>query len=80
MAKATKKRKKLTPAQRRMVQQIRALTEDKKFPPTIRELAAALGYDSANAVSGILLRLVREGYVTREEGKPRSLCVQPWVR
>ena len=53
------------------------------FPPTIRELCAALGINSTNGVNDHLRLLERKGLILREEQRGRTLRLSPaglrWV-
>lgn len=44
-----------------------------RFGPTVREIAQAVGLRSTSTVQGHLLRLERDGYIERLNGKPRTL-------
>lgn len=43
------------------------------YPPTVREIAAALGFRSTSAVIFHLAALERKGYLERKKGIPRAL-------
>ncbi len=43
------------------------------FPPTIREIGRHLGIKSTNGVNDHLMALQKKGFLTREEGKSRTL-------
>ena len=45
------------------------------YPPSIRDLGEEVGLKSASTVSFMLTKLKEKGYVTWEEGKPRTLRV-----
>jgi repressor LexA len=47
------------------------------YPPTIPEIAAAVGLRSDSSVHHHLVRLRAEGYVTWEDGKARTLRFCP---
>ncbi|MCM3791326.1 transcriptional regulator [Domibacillus indicus] len=47
----------------------------KKYPPSIREIDDAVELNSCSTVKGHLDRLKVSGYVTWEQGKPRTLNV-----
>lgn len=66
---------KLSPAQTRTLKAIARLTQKRGISPTIRELAKELRYASANAVTGILQRLVAHGAVKKDPKSPRSLRI-----
>ena len=46
---------------------------DNSFPPTIREIGAATGINSTSVVNYNLNKLVRHGFLEREEAKSRGL-------
>jgi repressor LexA len=46
---------------------------DNSFPPTIREIGAATGINSTSVVNYNLNKLVRHGFMEREESKSRGL-------
>lgn len=64
----------LTERQGEVVRMISHLTEAKGYPPTVRELGAALGL-SNQAVADHLRVLRRKEWVTWEHGQPRTLRV-----
>ena len=46
------------------------------FPPTVRELAVAMGVKSTNTIADFLLRLEREGYIENKgERKDHAIRV-----
>lgn len=50
------------------------------YPPTLREIGAAVGLKSASSVSYQVRELQRKGYLSREEGRPRTTTLrQPGV-
>lgn len=65
----------LFPRQRALLRAIDALTREKGYPPTLRELARALDVRSANGIRQQLLALERKGYLRREAGRPRGIVV-----
>ncbi len=64
----------LTPSERRLLQVLAAWPED-RLPPTLRELAEALGWRTAAAVREYLDRLAVKGLVARQPGRARSVRV-----
>jgi repressor LexA len=72
---ATGPRGTLTEKQHQIVDFIVAYTAEHGFPPTMREMAEAIGTKSSNSVAGHLLRLQRAGVVTWEMNKPRTVRV-----
>ncbi|MBN1424540.1 repressor LexA [Candidatus Fermentibacteria bacterium] len=65
----------LFPRQRALLREVRRLTKEQGYPPTIRELAQALGVRSPNGVRQQLLSLERKGCLRREPGKPRGIVL-----
>jgi repressor LexA len=67
----------LSPRQHEMLAFIQAHWDQHRVVPSYREIGAALGMKSTNAVSDHLKALTRKGYVERvgEPGNPRSLRV-----
>lgn len=45
------------------------------YPPTFREIGAAMGIKSSNGVSDHMKALERKGYISREHGTPRGITV-----
>lgn len=64
-----------TKRQLEVVQAIEALTEDKGYPPTTRELGDALGIRSTNAMTDHLKALRKKGLVTWKPRCSRTLRV-----
>ncbi|MFO7686978.1 MAG: MarR family transcriptional regulator [Desulfobacterales bacterium] len=60
--------------QRRTLKEIRLFTNQRGFPPTMKELADILGISHAS-VHGQVNQLVRKGYLKREPRKARSIVV-----
>lgn len=54
---------------------IEAMTRRNGYPPTVRELARALGLSSAGSLLTRLDKLQSKGLVLREEGRSRTLRV-----
>lgn len=63
----------LTDRQRAILQFITRATEEKGFPPTIREIGEEMGIASTNGVNDHLKALERKGYLQRTEQTSRSL-------
>lgn len=47
----------------------------KGYPPTVREICAALGIKSASTAHKDIENLVRQGYLVKDPSKPRALMV-----
>ncbi|WP_050182429.1 hypothetical protein [Domibacillus robiginosus] len=67
--------KKLSARQEKMLQFIDDYVSAKNYPPSIREIGDAVELKSSSTVKGHLDRLKASGYVTWEQGKPRTLNV-----
>jgi repressor LexA len=63
----------LTDRQKRVLSFIEAHIREHGFPPTIREIGRHLGIKSTNGVNDHLNALQKKGFLTREEGKSRTL-------
>ncbi|MCM3790832.1 transcriptional regulator [Domibacillus indicus] len=67
--------KQLSARQEKMLQFIDDYVSAKNYPPSIREIDDAVELKSSSTVKGHLDRLKASGYVTWEQGKPRTLHV-----
>ncbi len=65
----------LSPRQQEIFEFIRGVIDQRGISPTFREIGAALGIGSTNAVSDHIKALIRKGYLERVGGRgaPRSL-------
>lgn len=59
--------------EKRILTYIRQVTEESGYSPTVRDIQSALGYKSTSTVQMYLDRLTEYGYLTRENGKSRSV-------
>jgi hypothetical protein len=64
----------LSPRQRQLVSTIEALTIEKRFPPTLAEVAVSLGINPSRA-KALADEAVRRGFLTHEPRRARSWCV-----
>ena len=64
----------ITAPQLRTLQEIRFLTVEHGFPPTIKELSGVLGISHAS-VHEQINQLVRKGYLKREPRKARGIVI-----
>lgn len=62
----------LTERQMHILSFIKSFHEDKRYGPTIREIADATGY-SLTTVRNELFVLEQKGFITREKGKYRTI-------
>jgi len=67
--------KQLSDKQREIYNYIRVVSHESGYPPSIREIAAAVGLSSPSTVQSHINRLISLGYLVREEGKTRTLKV-----
>lgn len=65
--------RKPTPRQQAILDFIRQSTEERMFPPSIREIGEAVGLSSSGTVHVQLCTLERKGYLKRDPSKPRSI-------
>ena len=61
--------------QRRILDFIRSEIEDKGYPPSVREICAAVGLKSTSTVHAHLNQLEKRGFIRRDPTKPRALEV-----
>ncbi len=61
--------------QRAILREIEEHTRRCGYPPSLRELAEAVGVSSADTVSYHVKRLVGLGLLTHAPGKPRTLAI-----
>lgn len=66
-------RNKLPKRQNDILNFIKSEFDRKGYPPTIREICQAVGLSSTSTVHGHLTRLVKKGYLAKEDYKPRAL-------
>ena len=52
---------------------IKAEVRQKGYPPSVREIGAAVGLASSSTVHGHLARLESKGYIRRDPTKPRAI-------
>lgn len=63
----------LTPRQRKVLEFLRAEIEKRGYPPSMREIGAAVGLASTSSVSHQLKTLQNMGFVKRDPFRPRAL-------
>ena len=61
----------LSPRQRQLVNTIETLTSEKRFPPTLAEVAVTLGINPSRA-KALADEAVRRGFLTHEPRRARS--------
>lgn len=52
---------------------LKAFTETKGYPPSVREICKAVNLSSTSSVHGHLKRLEKKGFIKRDPTKPRAL-------
>ncbi len=65
----------LSPRQRALLEAIARLTQERGYPPTLRELARALRVSSPNGIRQHLASLERKGFIRRDAGKVRGIVL-----
>lgn len=65
----------LTKKQKNLLEIITSYIDDNKIAPTTRELGEITGLKSTSTIHGYLERLKAKGYITWQEGFPRTLRV-----
>ena len=63
----------LTPRQEQILKLIQRFLADTGYPPTRSEIAAELGFRSANAAEQHLRALARKGFITLQPGASRGI-------
>ena len=66
---------KLSKRQQMILDYIKEQVSTKGYPPSVREIAEAVGLASSSTVHGHLLRLESKGYIRRDPTKPRAIEV-----
>ena len=61
--------------QRKIYDYIKIYIEENKYPPTIREIAVAVGLKSPSTVHGHLERMREKGYIDFIDSFPRTLQI-----
>ena len=73
----------LGPRQKKVLEYIKKCVNEKGYPPSVREIGAAVGLTSSSTVHGHLQRLEAKGYIRRDPSKPRAielLAGESWRR
>jgi len=61
--------------QARILSFIRDEIQTKGYPPSVREICAAVGFRSSSTVHGYLSELEKNGFIHRDPTKPRALTL-----
>lgn len=64
---------KLSKRQQMILDFIKYEVENKGYPPSVREIAVAVGLASSSTVHGHLTRIESKGYIRRDPTKPRAI-------
>lgn len=67
--------RKITKRQQQIYDYIRSYQEEKGYPPSVREMAAAVGLSSPSTVHAHLNALEERGLIKRDRTKPRAIEV-----
>lgn len=65
----------ITEAQTRVLLYISTHIDEKKYPPSYRDISAHLEFASTNAVTNHLDALEKKGFIKTERGKARALVL-----
>lgn len=65
----------LTERQRQVLEFVRSTTEERGYPPSVREIGEAVGLSSPSSVHAQLNSLVEAGMIKRDPSKPRAIVV-----
>ena len=63
----------LTLRQRRILEVIQSSTQDRGYPPTVREICEQVGLNSPSSVAHQLRSLEARGFIRRDPNRPRAL-------
>lgn len=55
---------------------IQSYSEQRGFPPTVRELCVMTGLKSPSSVHNYLVQLKEDGLIESDESKPRTLTIK----
>lgn len=66
---------KLSNRQQMILDYIKSEVQTKGYPPSVREIATAVGLASSSTVHGHLSRIENKGYIRRDPTKPRAIEV-----
>lgn len=69
----------MTQRERQIYAVIKDYITDKKYPPSIREICSLVGISSTSTVHRYLVSIKRQGYISFESSKPRTLRVSHYV-
>ncbi|MEY8189525.1 transcriptional regulator [Peribacillus simplex] len=64
-----------TKRQKEVLEAIKVYKTENGYPPSFRELGRAVGLKPSSTISSMLDSLRKKGYVTWQEGRPRTLQI-----
>ena len=64
---------KLKPKERRVLEYINAAIDEKGYPPSVRDICAAMGLRSTSTAQMYVKRLVEKGYFVKQDGTSRTI-------
>ena len=70
-----KKYPNISKQQSRILDYMNMYLKDNGYPPTVREICAAVGLSSTSTVHSHLKKLEKEGYIKKKESKPRAIGI-----
>lgn len=73
MTKTSKKQEEISKRQEEILNFIKSEVQLKGYPPSVREIGAAVGLASSSTVHGHLARLENKGFIRRDPTKPRAI-------
>lgn len=65
----------LTARQRRILEMIKQAVDERGYPPSMREIGAAVGLASTSSVAHQLRQLAEKGYLRKDPNRPRAMIV-----
>jgi repressor LexA len=68
-------RESLSGRQQQILDYVTAYIGEHHYPPTVREICAAVGLSSWSTGAYQVAELVRKGYLTRQAGRPRTIAL-----
>jgi repressor LexA len=66
----------LSKRQRNILEYIRSVTDERGYPPSVREIGEAVGLASPSSVHAQLSTLMERGYLAKDASKPRAMRVE----
>lgn len=65
----------LKDSEKRVLEYMKQIIEEKGYPPTVREIGEALSIKSTSSVHKTLTQLEKKGYIKKDIAKPRALTL-----